>query len=162
MKGEEAEEAKRGRGNKTADLRGINRVEIEILNFRPDESVFAQCLVEALLDKAGMDAGEVDKVEIKTGLGSSGDNEQGNKGEGHGAVPKKAADHENEKEVETVEELFVVGVLHLAHPTELIHPKGDLLVGLWHSPFMPSEEPKDNLATVSEWWPKKSIQKVKA
>jgi len=101
-------------------------------------------------------------VEIKTGLGSSGDNEQGNKGEGHGAVPKKAADHENEKEVETVEELFVVGVLHLAHPTELIHPKGDLLVGLWHSPFMPSEEPKDNLATVSEWWPKKSIQKVKA
>jgi len=109
-----------------------------------------------------VDAGEVDKVEIKTGLGSSGDNEQGNKGEGHGAVPKKAADHENEKEVETLEELFVVGVLHLAHALKLFSPKGDLLVGLWHSPFMPSAQPKDNLATVSEWWPKKSIQKAKA
>jgi hypothetical protein len=56
----------------------------------------------------------------------------------------------------------VVGVLHLAHPPELIHPKGNLMVGLWHIPFMPSAQPKDNLATVSEWWPKKSIQKVKA
>jgi hypothetical protein len=46
-----------------------------------------------------------------------------------------------------VEELFVVGVLHFAHPTKLIHPKGDLLVGLWHSSFMPSAQPKDNLVT---------------
>ena len=98
-----------------------------------------------------MDAGEVDKVEIKTGLGSSGDDEQGNKGQGHGAVPKKADNHENEKKVETMEELLVVGVLHLAHPAELIHPKENLLVGLWHSPFMPSEEPKDNLATFLQW-----------
>jgi hypothetical protein len=50
-----------------------------------------------------------------------------------------------------VEELFVVGVLHLAHPAKLIHPKENLLVGLWHSPFMPSEEPKDNLATFLQW-----------
>jgi hypothetical protein len=45
----------------------------------------------------------------------------------------------------------VVGVLHLSHPTELIHPKGDLLVGLWHSSFMPSAQPKDNLATFLQW-----------
>ena len=98
-----------------------------------------------------MDASEVDKVEIEAGLGSCGDDEQGNKGQRHRAIPKKAAYHENEKEVETVEELFVVGVLHLAHPAELIHPKENLLVGLWHSPFMPSEEPKDNLATFLQW-----------
>jgi len=98
-----------------------------------------------------VDAGEVDKVEIEAGLGSSGDDEEGNKGQRHGAVPKKAANYENEKEVETVEELFVVGVLHFAHPTKLIHPKGDLLVGLWHSSFMPSAQPKDNLATFLQW-----------
>ena len=68
MEGEEAEEAKRGRGNKTADLWGIDGIEVEILNFRPDESAFPQCLVEALLDKASVDASEVDKVEIETGL----------------------------------------------------------------------------------------------
>jgi hypothetical protein len=45
----------------------------------------------------------------------------------------------------------VVGVLHLAHPTELIHPKGDLLLCLWHSSFMPSTQPKDNLATFLQW-----------
>jgi hypothetical protein len=98
-----------------------------------------------------VDASEVDKVEVKTGLGSSGDDEQGNKGQRHRTVPKKAANHENEKEVKAVEELFVVGVLHLAHPTELIHPKGNLLVGLWHSSFMPSTQPKDNLATFLQW-----------
>jgi hypothetical protein len=83
-----------------------------------------------------MDTGKVDKVEIKTGLGSSGDNEQGNKGEGNGAVPKKAADHENEKEVETVEELFVVGVLHLAHASKLLHPEIDLLSRFFHHEIM--------------------------
>ncbi|NBS88147.1 MAG: hypothetical protein EBS60_08755, partial [Verrucomicrobia bacterium] len=56
--------------------------------------------------------------------------------EGHGAVPKKAADHENEKEVETVEELFVVGVLHLAHPPQLLHPKFDLLSRFFHPEIM--------------------------
>ena len=151
MEGEEAEEAKRGRGNKTADLWGIDGIEVEILNFRPDESAFPQGLVQTTFYKASVDAGEVDKVEIETGLGSCGDDEHGNKGQRHRAVPKKAANHENEKEVETVEELFVVGVLHLAHPAELIHPKENLLVGLWHSPFMPSEEPKDNLATFLQW-----------
>ena len=94
-----------------------------------------------------MDAGKVDKVEIKTGLGSGGDDEQRNKGQRHRAVPKKAGDHQYEEKVKAVEELLVVGVLHLAHPTELIHPKGNLLVGLWHSSFMPSAQPKDNLAT---------------
>ena len=83
-----------------------------------------------------MDTGEVDKVEIETGLGSCSDDEQGNKGEGHGAVPKKAADHENEKEVETVEKLFVVGVLHLAHPPQLLHPEIDLLSRFFHHEIM--------------------------
>jgi len=46
-----------------------------------------------------------------------------------------------------VEELFVVGVLHLAHPAKLIHPKVNLVVGLWHISFMPSAQPKDNLVT---------------
>jgi hypothetical protein len=98
-----------------------------------------------------VDAGKVDKVEIEAGLGSSGDDEERDKCQRDWAIPEKAAYYENEKEVETVEELSVVGVLHLAHPAELIHPKENLLVGLWHSPFMPSEEPKDNLATFLQW-----------
>ena len=98
-----------------------------------------------------MDAGEVDKVKIEARLGSGGDDEGWDESQRNWAVPKKAANHENEKEVETVEELFVVGVLHLAHPTKLIHPKGNLLVGLWHSSFMPSAQPKDNLATFLHW-----------
>ena len=151
MQGEEAEEAQRRRGDKTAELGGVDGVEIEILDFGSDQRALAQGLVQTTLYKASVDAGEVDKVEIETGLGSCGDDEQGNKGQRHRAVPKKAANHENEKEVETVEELFVVGVLHLAHPAKLIHPKGDLLVGLWHSSFMPSAQPKDNLATFLHW-----------
>jgi hypothetical protein len=136
MEGEEAEKSERLRGDKTADLRGINRVEIEILNFRPDESVFAQGLVQTTLYKASMDASEVDKVEIKTGLGSDGDNEQGNEGQRYRAVPKKADNHENEKKVETMEELFVVGVLHLAHPPQLLHPETDLLSRFFHHEIM--------------------------
>ena len=94
-----------------------------------------------------MDASKVDKVEVETGLGSCSDDKEWDKGQRHRAVPKKADNHENEKKVETMEELFVVGVLHLSHPAELIHPKGDLFVGLWHSSFMPSAQPKDNLVT---------------
>ena len=41
MEGEEAEEAKRGRGNKTADLWDIDGIEVEILDFGADQSVFA-------------------------------------------------------------------------------------------------------------------------
>jgi hypothetical protein len=72
-----------------------------------------------------MNTGEVDKVEIKTGLGSSGDNEQGNKGQRHRAIPKKGTNHQHEKEVEAVEELFVVSVLHLTHSLKLFGPKGN-------------------------------------
>ena len=151
VESEEAEEAEGSGRNKTADLRGINRVEIEILNFRPDESAFPQGLVQTTLNKASVDASEVDKVEIETGLRSGGDDEEWDKSQRDWAIPEKTADHENEKEVQTMEELLVVGVLHLAHSTELIHPKENLLVGLWHSPFMPSEEPKDNLATFLQW-----------
>jgi hypothetical protein len=66
-----------------------------------------------------MEAGKVDKVEIKTGLGSSGDDEEWDKGQRHRAVPKKAADHQQEEEVKTVEELLVVRVLHLSHAMKL-------------------------------------------
>ena len=151
MESEEAKEAERGRRNKTADLGSIDRVEVKILDFRPDERAFPQGLVQTTLYKAGVDESEVDKVEIKTGLGSGGDNEQGNEGQRYRAIPEKATNRQHEKKVKAVEELFVVGVLHLAHPAELIHPKENLLVGLWHSPFMPSEEPKDNLATFLQW-----------
>ena len=125
MEGEEAEEAERARRNKTADLWGIDGIEVEILNFRPDESAFPQGLVQTTFYKASVDAGEVYKVEIKTGLGSCGDDEQGNKGQRHRTVPKKASDHQHEKEVKTVEELLVVGVLHLTHSLELFGPKGN-------------------------------------
>ena len=151
MKGEEAKEADRRRGNKATDLWEIDGVEIEILDFGPDERAFSQGLVQTTLYKASVDAGEVDKVEIETGLCSSGDDKEWDKGQRHRTVPNQATDHQNEKEVETVEELFVVGVLHFAHSTKLIHPKGDLLVGLWHSSFMPSAQPKDNLATFLQW-----------
>ena len=151
MKGEEAEEAERGGGDEATDLWSIDRVEVEILDFRPDESAFPQDLVQTTFYKASVDAGEVDKVKIERGLRSRGDDEEWDKSQRDWAIPEKAADHENEKEVQTMEELLVVGVLHLAHSTELIHPKENLLVGLWHSPFMPSEEPKDNLATFLQW-----------
>jgi len=151
MEGEEAEEAERRRGDKTADLRGIDRVEIEILNFGSNQACFTQNFIQATFDKTRMNTREVDEVKIETGLGSGCDHEDWDKSQRNWAIPEKAAYHENEKEVETVEELFVVGVLHLAHPTELIHPKGDLLVGLWHSSFMPSAQPKDNLATFLQW-----------
>ena len=151
MESEEAKEAERRRGDKTADLGGVDRVEIKILDFRPDESAFPQGLVQTTLDKASVDAGEVDKVEIETGLSSCGDDEEWDKSQRDWAIPEKTADHENKKEVQTMEELFVVGVLHLAHSTKLIHPKGNLLVGLWHGSFMPSAQPKDNLATFLQW-----------
>ena len=125
MEGEEAEKSKRGRGDETADLWGIDRIEIELLDFGPYERAFAQCLVEALFDKAGVDAGEVDKVEIETGLGSCGDDEEWNESQRDGAIPEKATNHQHEKEVEAVEEFLVVGVLHLAHSLELFGPKGN-------------------------------------
>ena len=45
MESEEAEKAERCRGDKTADLWGIDRVKIEILDFGSDEHAFAQGLV---------------------------------------------------------------------------------------------------------------------
>ena len=45
VQGEEAEEAKRGRGNKTANLWGIDGIEVEIFDFGSDERAFAQGLV---------------------------------------------------------------------------------------------------------------------
>jgi len=45
VKGEEAEKSEGSRGYKTADLRGIDGIEVEILNFGSDERAFAQGLV---------------------------------------------------------------------------------------------------------------------
>jgi hypothetical protein len=147
MEGEEAEEAERRRGDKTADFWGIDRVEIEILNFGSNQACFTQNFIQATFDKTRMNTRKVDKVEIEAGLGSGCDHEEWDNSQRDWAIPEKAAYHENEKEVETVEELFVVGVLHLAHPAKLIHPKVNLVVGLWHISFMPSAQPKDNLVT---------------
>ena len=147
MEGEEAEKSERRRGDKATNLWSIDGIEVEILDFGSDERAFPQGLVQTTLDKAGMDAGEVDKVEIETGLGSGGDNEQGNKGKRHRTVPKKAGDHQHEKEVEAVEELLVVGVLHLPHPSKLFHPKSYLFFCLRHQGIMPSQKEKNNLVT---------------
>ena len=136
VESEEAKEAERLRGDKTADLGGVDRVEIKILDFRPDESAFPQGLVQTTLDKASVDASEVDKVKIETGLRSGGDHEEWDKSQRDWAIPEKTADHENEKKVETMEELFMVGVLHLSHPTELIHPEIDLLSRFFHHEIM--------------------------
>jgi len=81
VEGEEAKKAERRRGDKAPDLCSINGIEVEVLNFRPDERAFPQGLVQTTLYKASMDTGEVYKVEIKAGLGSCGDDEQGNKGQ---------------------------------------------------------------------------------
>jgi len=74
-----------------------------------------------------MDAGEIYEMKVEAGLSSCGDDEQGNEGQRNRAVPEKTYDHQQEKEVKAVEELFVVGVLHLAHPPQLFHPEIDLL-----------------------------------
>lgn len=74
-----------------------------------------------------MDAGEIYEMKVEAGLGSCGDDEEWNESQRDGAIPEKATNHQHEKEVEAVEELFVVGVLHLAHPPQLFHPELDLL-----------------------------------
>jgi hypothetical protein len=70
-----------------------------------------------------MDAGEVDKMEIKAGLSSGGYHQERDKSQRYRAIPKKAADHQYEKKVETMEELLVVGVLHLSHSAKLFGPQ---------------------------------------
>jgi len=45
VKSEEAEKSERCRGDKATDLWSINGIEVEILNFGPDERAFAQGLV---------------------------------------------------------------------------------------------------------------------
>jgi len=79
VEGEEAKEAEGGGGHKTADLGGIDGVKVEILNFGPDERAFPPGLVQTTLCKASVEPGKVDKMEIKAGLGSGGDDEKWNK-----------------------------------------------------------------------------------
>jgi hypothetical protein len=94
-----------------------------------------------------MDTGEIDKVEVEAGMGSGGDHEEWNKSQRDGTIPKKTTDHQYEKEVEAVEKLLVVGVLHLPHSSELFHPKSDLFFCLRHQGIMPSQKEKNNLVT---------------
>jgi hypothetical protein len=94
-----------------------------------------------------MDTGKVDKVEVEAGLGSGGDDEEWNECQRDRAIPKKADDHQQEEEVEAVEELLVVGVLHLSHSSKLFHPKSDLFFCLRHQGIMPSQKEKNNLVT---------------
>jgi len=147
MEGEKAKEPKRGGRNKAADLGGIDWIEVDILDLRSNQGGFANHLIQATFHKAGMDTGEVDKVEIEAGLGSGGDHQDWNKSQRDRAIPKKAADHQQEEEVETVEELLVVRVLHLSHSSKLFHPKSDLFFCLRHQGIMPSQKEKNNLVT---------------
>jgi len=132
MEGEEAEEAEGHRGDKTADLGCIDGVEVEILDFGSNQGVLAQGLIEVGFDVAGVEPGKVDEVEVKTRLGSGSDDEEGNNSQGDRAIPKKATDHQHEKEVEAMEELLVIRVLHFAHSPKLLHPKRDLLFCFCH------------------------------
>ena len=147
VEGKEAEEAECGGGDKAADLGGIDWIEVDILDLRSNQGGLAESLVQAQFDKAGMDTGEIDKVEIEAGLGSGGDDEEWNECQRDRAIPKKAADHQQEEEVETMKELLVVGVLHLPHPSELLHPKSDLFFCFRHQGIMPSQKGKNNLVT---------------
>jgi len=142
VEGEEAEKAERCGGHKPADLGGIHRVEIEILDFGTDQGALAQGFVEALFHGAGVDAGKIDEMKIKAGLGSGSDDKEGSQRQGKGAVPKKTTDDQQEKEVESVKEFPVVGVLHFPHPAELFHPDIDLRGGCLHpNEFAPSSGP---------------------
>ena len=132
MEGEEAEETERRRGNKATDLGGIDGVEVEILDYGSNQGVLAQGHIEVGFDVAGVEPGKVDEVEVKTRLGSGSDDEEGNKSQGDRAIPKKATDYQHEKEVEAMEELLVVGVLHFAHSPKLFRPKRDLLFSFCH------------------------------
>ena len=147
MEGEEAEEAKRRRGDKPADLGGIDGIKVEILDFRSDQGTLAQGFVKSVLHGSGVNASKVDEVKIKTRLGSGGDDEEWNKAQRDWAIPKKAPDHQHEKEIEAVEEFPVVGVLHFAHSSKLFHPKIDLLVCFYHERIMPRGNKEDNLVT---------------
>jgi len=126
MEGEKAEEAEGCHGHKTTDLGCIDGVEVEILDFGSNQGFLAQGLIEVGFDVAGVEPGKVDEVEVKARLGSGSDDEEGNKSEGDRAIPKKATDHHSEKEVEAMEELLMVSILHFAHSPKLFHPKRDL------------------------------------
>ena len=142
MEGEEAEETERRCGDKATDLGCIDGVEVEIFDYGSNQGVLAQGLIEVGFDVAGVEPGKVDEVEVKTRLGSGSDDEEGNKSQGDRAIPKKATDHQHEKEVEAMEELLVIRVLHFAHSAELVHPDLDLRRGYLHpNEFAPSSGP---------------------
>ena len=63
----------------------------------------------------GVEPGKVDKVEVKTGLRAGGDDQERNQSQRKGAVPKQAGKDQDEEEVQPVEELLMVCVLHLPH-----------------------------------------------
>ena len=63
--------------------------------------------VQSFLDVPGMEARKIDKMEIKTGLGSGGDDQEWNQGEGDGVVPEQTGDHQGHNQIKAVEKLPV-------------------------------------------------------
>ena len=127
MEGEEAKKAERRRRGKAADLWGVDRIEVKVFDFGSYQGRFAQNFIQATFDKTSVNTGEIYKMKVEAGLGSSCDDEEWDKSQRDWAIPKKATNHQHEKEVEAVEKLFMVGVLHLSHPPKLLHPELDLL-----------------------------------
>jgi len=134
MKGKKAEEAKGCRGDETPDLGSVDRVEIKILNRGAEKRFPAEGLIQLSFQVAGVESGEVDKVEVETRLGAGGDDQKRNQGQGEGAVPKQTGDDQDQKEVKTMEEFLVVGVLHLPHPPQLLHPSLNFEFAFCHNP----------------------------
>ncbi len=123
VKGEKTEKSKRSGRHEAADLGGLQRIKIEVLDLRADQGAFPEGSVEKDFQMTSMQAGKVDKMKVETGLSSGGNDEEGNQSQGNRAVPKKAYNHQDEKEIEPVEKLPVIGVLHLPHSPKLFGKK---------------------------------------
>ena len=119
MQGEEAEEAERTGGDEAADFGGVNRVKISILDICTHEGALSKGSIELFLKMASMETREIDKMKVKAGLGPGGDDEEGDKGQGEGAVPKQADDDQNKEKTQAMKEFPVVGVLHFPHAPKL-------------------------------------------
>ena len=87
MEGEEAKKAERRRRGKAADLWGVDRIEVKVFDFGSYQGRFAQNFIQATFDKTSVNTGEIYKMKVEAGLGSGGDNEQGNEGQRYRAIP---------------------------------------------------------------------------
>ena len=93
----------------------------------------------------GVEPREIDEVEVETGLGAGGDDQERDEGERERAVPEQAGDDQYQEEIKAVKELLMVGVLHFPHPAELLHPGLNFEFFLSHNPdsaaFKPVGQP---------------------